>query len=139
MIDHPYDKATGEFIVTAPGRYQVVANGLLVEELDLANGMRRTHWKQSVPIASWLYTLGVARFSSHHAGTVNGVPLQTWVFPQDREAGQRLFEDHVAARAAVLHREHRSVLLREARQRAGGRASAAAPSTRAQSSTAKRA
>ena len=66
MIDHPYDKATGEFIVTAPNQYQVVANGLLIEELDLPNNMRRTHWKQSVPIASWLYTIAVARFSSHH-------------------------------------------------------------------------
>ncbi|MEX2272516.1 MAG: M1 family metallopeptidase [Vicinamibacterales bacterium] len=93
MIDHPYDKATGEFIVTAPNHYQVVANGLLIEELDLPNGDRRTHWKQSVPISSWLYALGVARFSVHHAGITNGVPLQTWVFPQDREAGRGLFEE----------------------------------------------
>jgi aminopeptidase N len=46
-----------------------------------------------VPIASWLYTLAVARFSSHHAGVVDGVPVQTWVFPQDRDAGRVLFED----------------------------------------------
>ncbi len=93
VIDHPYDKATGEMIVTAPNHYQVVSNGLLIEELDLRSSMRRTHWKQSVPIASWLYTLGVARFSSHHAGVAGGVPIQTWVFPQDREAGLQLFED----------------------------------------------
>lgn len=93
MIDHPYDKATGEFVVSAPNQYQVVANGVLLEEIDLPNGARRTHWKQSVPIASWLHTLGVARFTAHHAGGVEGVPLQTWVFPQDREAGLRLFED----------------------------------------------
>ena len=31
-VDHPYDKATGEFIVTAPSHYQVVANGVLEEE-----------------------------------------------------------------------------------------------------------
>ena len=93
MIDHPYDKATGEMIVTAPARYQVVSNGLLVEELDLPDGLRRTHWRQSVPIASWLYALGVARFSVHHAGHVEGIPVQTWVFPQDREKGQALFED----------------------------------------------
>src|SRR5687768_1478879 len=49
MIDHPSDKATSEFIVTAPSKYQVVANGLLVEETDLGDGRRRTHWKQSVP------------------------------------------------------------------------------------------
>ena len=92
MIDHPSDKATGEFIVTAPAQYQVVANGLLLEERDLQGGLRLTHWKQSVPISSWLYAIGVARFSSHHAGLVKGVELQTWVFPQDRETGVRIFE-----------------------------------------------
>lgn len=91
-IDHPYDKATGEIIVTAPAHYQVVSNGLLVEELDLGNGLRRTHWKQSVPISSWLYALGVARFAVHHAGSVKGVPLETWVFPQSREKGYPMFE-----------------------------------------------
>ena len=100
MIDHPYDKATGEFIVTAPNHYQVVANGLLVEELDLPDNLRRSHWKQSVPIASWLHTIAVARFSSHLAGTVDGIPIQTWVFPQDREAGLALFEDQ--SRRAML-------------------------------------
>ena len=45
-----------------------------------------------VPIASWLYALGVARFAVHHAGEVKGIPLQTWVFPQDREKGYPLFE-----------------------------------------------
>ena len=93
MIDHPYDKATGEMIVTAPAHYQVVSNGILIEESDRRDGMRLTHWKQSVPIASWLYTLGVARFTAHHAGTAAGTPIQSWVFPQDREAGLELFED----------------------------------------------
>jgi aminopeptidase N len=92
MIDHPYDKATGEFIVTAPAHYQVVANGLLVEELDLPGGVRRTHWKQSVPIASWLYALGMARFAVHHYDVVRGIPQQVWVFPQDREKAYGLFE-----------------------------------------------
>lgn len=92
MIDHPYDKATGEFVVTAPAQYQVVANGLLVEEADLAGGMRRTHWKQSVPIASWLYALGMARFTARHYATSKGVPQQVWVFPQDAETGQRIFD-----------------------------------------------
>jgi aminopeptidase N len=92
MVDHPYDKATGEFVVTAPARYQVIANGLLIEEIDLEGGFRQTHWRQSLPISSWLYAIGVARFAVHHAGTVRGVPLQSWVFPQDREKGYALFE-----------------------------------------------
>ncbi|MDP7672424.1 MAG: M1 family metallopeptidase, partial [Vicinamibacterales bacterium] len=91
-VDHPYDKATSEFIVTAPSHYQVVSNGRLQETLDLPGDLRRTHWKQSVPIASWLNALGAARFAVHHAGEVAGVPLQTWVFRQDRDAGIRDFE-----------------------------------------------
>lgn len=92
-IDHPYDKATSEFLVTAPSQYQVVANGLLVEEIDLGDGRRMTHWKQSVPIATWLNNIGVARFASRHFATAAGVPLETWVFPQDRDNGIVTFEE----------------------------------------------
>lgn len=92
MIDHVADKATGEFIVTTKADYQVVANGALVEQVDLAGGRRRTHWKQDVPISSWLYAIGVARFAVRHEGLVRGVPLEYWVFPQDAEKGFALFE-----------------------------------------------
>ncbi|MBK8291510.1 MAG: M1 family peptidase [Flammeovirgaceae bacterium] len=87
MVDHPYDKATCEFIVTAPALYQVVSNGLKVEESDVANGIRMTHWKQSVPIASWLYVLGVARFAVQYVDEFDHKSIETWVYPQDREAG----------------------------------------------------
>ena len=86
-VDHPYDKAKSQLVVTAPGHYQVVSNGLLVEETDLADGDRLTHWRQSVPIAPWLYMLGAARFAVQHLGDHAGVPVQTWVYAQDRDAG----------------------------------------------------
>ncbi len=86
-VDHPYDKATSEMVVTAPAHYQVVSNGLLVEESDRVDGTRVTHWKQSVPVSTWLYTLGVARFAVQQVDVFDGRPIQTWVFPQDREAG----------------------------------------------------
>jgi aminopeptidase N len=92
MIDHPYDKATSEFLITAPSKYQVVANGLLQEEIDLGDGRRMTHWKQGVPIASWLNAVGVEQFAVHHAGMVKGVELQTWVAHQDDAAGRVYFE-----------------------------------------------
>ena len=92
MIDHPYDKASNEFIVTAPTKYRVVANGLLQEEVDLGDGRRETHWKNSVPIASWLDAIGVAQFATSHFGSVRGVPLQDWVYHQDRENGAATFE-----------------------------------------------
>jgi aminopeptidase N len=92
-IDHPYDKASSEFFVTASARYQVVANGMLVEQLDLGGGRRTTHWSESVPIATWLNNIGVAEFSSRRFGTAAGVPLEIWVFPRDREAGMLTFEE----------------------------------------------
>ncbi len=87
VVDHPYDKAKCEFIVTAPSHYQVVSNGLKVEETDLANGNRITHWKQSVPIASWLYVLGVARFAVQQVDQYDHKSIETWVYYQDRDAG----------------------------------------------------
>jgi aminopeptidase N len=88
-IDHPYDKATCDLIVTAPSHYQVVANGLLVEETDLPGRMRRTHWRESVPIATWLFVLGAARFAVDYYDVFDGRSLQSWVYPQDREKGFR--------------------------------------------------
>jgi aminopeptidase N len=104
MIDHPYDKATSEFIVTAPAAYQVVANGLLQSEIDRADGRRVTHWKQSVPIASWLNALGIERFAVRYLGDVKGVQLSTWVAHQDDAAGQVYFEP--ARRALEFFSEH---------------------------------
>jgi aminopeptidase N len=98
-IDHPYDKATSEFIVTAPSHYQVVSNGLQVEVTDLPGGRRRTHWRNGVPIAPWLYVLGVARFAMQRVDTFEGKPIETWVYPQDRDAG---FADFATPTKQVL-------------------------------------
>ncbi len=76
-----------EFIVTAPNHYQVVSNGLKLEETDLPGNKRLTHWKQGVPIASWLYVLGVARFAVQYVDEFEGKSIQTWVYHQDREKG----------------------------------------------------
>lgn len=98
-IDHPYDKATSEFIVTAPSHYQVVSNGLQAEVTDLPGDRRRTHWRNSVPIAPWLYVLGVARFAMQTVDTFDGKPIETWVYPQDRDAG---FADFATPTKSVL-------------------------------------
>ena len=92
-IDHPSDKATSEFLVTAPSKYQVVANGSLQETIDLGDGRRLTHWKESTPIATWLNNIGVAQFAVHHYATGAGAPLETWLFHQDRDPGMATFEE----------------------------------------------
>lgn len=98
-IDHPYDKASSEFIVTAPAKYKVVSNGLLLEESDLGNNKRLTHWKQSVPVSSWLFVLGVAEFAVQYVDQFEGKSIQTWVYAKNREAG---FYDFAAPTKQVL-------------------------------------
>jgi aminopeptidase N len=86
-IDHIGDKATMEMSVVAPAHYQVISNGRRIETTDLAGSTRRTVYRESVPIAPWLYTLGVARFAVQEVGEYDGKPIQTWVIAQDRDAG----------------------------------------------------
>ena len=90
-VDHPSDKASCEFVVTAPDRYRVVANGALVEESELPDGMRLTHWREPAPLATKLMVIGVARFAVQYLDEYEGISVQSWVYPQDREAGFRDF------------------------------------------------
>lgn len=85
--DHPSDKATSEFIVKAPSHYKVISNGLLMEESDLGDQFKLTHWKQSVPVSCWLFVLGVADFAVQYVDYFNGKSIETWVHPQNREQG----------------------------------------------------
>jgi aminopeptidase N len=93
-IDHPYDKASVEFIITAPDRYKVVANGSLIEESDLIGEMSLTHWSESVPIATKVMTFGAAMFAVKLSGIVNNIPVWSWVFPENRSEG---FSDYSVA------------------------------------------
>ncbi|MEM1189766.1 MAG: M1 family aminopeptidase [Pseudomonadota bacterium] len=86
-VDHIADKATAEFIVTAPSRLQVVSNGTRLEQSVLEGGLTRTHWRQSVPISPWLYVLGAAEFAIQQVDQFQGKPIETWVYWQDRDAG----------------------------------------------------
>ena len=85
--DHPSDKATSEFIVKAPSHYKVISNGLLMEESDLGDQYKLTHWKQSIPVSCWLFVLGVADFAVQYVDYFNGKSIETWVHPKNREQG----------------------------------------------------
>jgi aminopeptidase N len=93
-VDHPADKATVEFIVTAPEHYAVVANGEKIEETSLMNGKKRTHWRSSVILPTKVMVIGAARFAVNLAGSYKGIPVTSWVYPQNREAG---FYDYAVA------------------------------------------
>lgn len=86
-VDHPYDKATVEFIVTAPADYDVVANGRLIETTAVPPERKRTHWKTDAPIPTYCMVVGAARFSIVRPGSWRGIPVSYYLFPGDRDAG----------------------------------------------------
>src|SRR5215475_10328432 len=88
-IDHPYDKATVEFLVTAPARLEVIANGARLETVDNQNGTRLTHWRESVPIPTYCMVVGAAEFAVTDAGSSSGVPLTYYVYPKDQGGAAR--------------------------------------------------
>lgn len=92
-IDHPYDKATVEFLVTAPARLEVVANGKLIEKTSLQNGNVMTHWSETAPIPTYCMVIGATEFSIIDVGTVeragDDVELFYYLFPKDRDKGLR--------------------------------------------------
>lgn len=98
IVDHPSDKATVEWIVTAPSHYQVIGNGLLVEKTNISNKLTTTHWQMTSPISTKVMVIGVARFAVQEQGEFFSTPLSSWVYPQDRDKG---FSDYLLAQPAI--------------------------------------
>jgi aminopeptidase N len=86
-VDHPYDKATVDFNITAPDHYEVVGNGFLAEESCMPQHTKLTHWKEDVPLATKVMAIGAAPFASRLEGNINGVPVWSWVFTENRKEG----------------------------------------------------
>ncbi|HKX31007.1 MAG TPA: M1 family aminopeptidase [Blastocatellia bacterium] len=90
-IDHPSDKATVEFLITAPTRFETIANGRLVEKTSLQNGNTLTHWREETPIPTYCMVIGATEFSIINVGTAErdgpDVELFYYLFPKDRDRG----------------------------------------------------
>lgn len=93
-VDHPYDKAAVEFRITAPEQYDVVATGKKTEESYLGDGMKLTTYIEPAPVAMKVMTICVTRFATQLLGTVEGIPVTAWVYPENRLDG---FSDYAVA------------------------------------------
>jgi aminopeptidase N len=85
--DRLTDKASVEFIVKAPDSYRVVANGELVAEKGLGNGLKLTHWKEDRQIPTKVMVIGVARFAVQRVDSSYHIPVTAWVFKKDSAKG----------------------------------------------------
>lgn len=60
-VDHPSDKATVEWTVTAPSELTVVANGAQKSRTVVADGITRTQYGITAPIPTYLMVVGAAK------------------------------------------------------------------------------
>ncbi len=93
-VDDVADKASVEFAITAPHQYQVVSNGIQTEETNLPQGNKLTRWREDVPLPIKIMVIGVAEFAVQWAGNVEGIPVYSWVYPENRKDG---FYDYAMA------------------------------------------
>ncbi|MBC7904125.1 MAG: HEAT repeat domain-containing protein [Gemmatimonadaceae bacterium] len=62
-IDKPNQKTTQEIIMTVPGKYVTLSNGLLASQKKNSDGTRTDHWKMTLPHAPYLFFMGVGEFA----------------------------------------------------------------------------
>ena len=99
-VDEPADKATVDFIVTAPDHYQVVANGLKVNEKALPDSLKLTRWSEKAQCPTKVMVIGVADFAIDHTGDVNNIPVYTYVFPENKDRG---FSSYAVAKEILAY------------------------------------
>ncbi|HVV56163.1 MAG TPA: M1 family metallopeptidase [Mucilaginibacter sp.] len=99
-VDNPADKATVDFIVTAPGHYDVVSNGLKISETKLPGDLKETHWQEHAPLPTKVMVIGVADFAIDHPGDVDSIPVYTYVFPENKEVG---FNSYAVAKEILAY------------------------------------
>jgi aminopeptidase N len=96
LVDHPSDKAVVEFIVSAPEHYGIVSVGENISE-KRAEGRIISQWLTSVPLSTKLMVIGVSPFAIQETLSSSGIPVSTWVYPQNSKEG---FQDyHFATKA----------------------------------------
>ena len=102
--DDPSDKATVDFNVTAPAHYQVISNGVQVEETGLQKGMKLTRYREIIRLATKIMVIGIADFSNQLIGEVDGIPVSAWVYEEDRELANHAYGTSIdALRFLIKH------------------------------------
>ena len=62
--DYPNDLASIDLILTVPASFSTIANGGIIAQEQLADGLRRDHWRLSRPHASYLNSLVVGEYAT---------------------------------------------------------------------------
>ncbi len=80
--DHPLDKATYTFRITAPDPYVVAANGVLHDTIpDSVNGWTTYVYEMDQPIASYLVTVDIGNYVIDTSEGPDGLPIRNFFPP----------------------------------------------------------
>jgi aminopeptidase N len=82
-LDHPSEKATVTFNITAPAGNEVVANGRLDHVQTTANGTRTWTYAEGVPIPPYCMIIGVGQFARFEPTQRVVTPLSYYVPQSD--------------------------------------------------------
>ncbi|HKC66344.1 MAG TPA: M1 family aminopeptidase, partial [Pyrinomonadaceae bacterium] len=85
--DHPNDFSTTEIIATVEKPLMVISNGKLIETKNNKDNTRTFHWKIDTPHASYLTSIVVGEYVPVE-GNYAGIPVITYVYPNELEAGK---------------------------------------------------
>ncbi len=78
--DAPNDKATSELIATVEDRFQVISNGVLLNETaNKANKTKTYHWKMEQPFSSYLISIIVGEYTEVR-DHFKGIPVSSFVY-----------------------------------------------------------
>lgn len=98
-IDDLSDKASFEFIVTAPSHYRIISNGILITEAKLPDNKKLTHWKEDIPLPTKVMVIGAANFAvKKYPDSPDSIPVSAWIYQGDSTNG---FEEYAPAPAIL--------------------------------------
>jgi len=90
MYDYPNDRATFECILTVDKKYTAVSNGELLAKVDNQDGTRTWHWRENFPMVGYLISFVIGEYVQVE-DTCNGVPVNYWVYAENRHEAMRSF------------------------------------------------
>jgi len=91
--DHPSDKATFDFEITTSDSQLAIANGVLVSDKKIGNGLRVAKYRMAQPMATYLTTIIIGDYEVIQADGYKDIPIRN-VFPSDASLKEKLyFED----------------------------------------------
>ncbi len=96
--DHPSDKATVEFMVTAPDHYTCVSNGAFVGR-KAEKGYATTTYRSMYKLPTKVMVIGLADMVEQDLTSDDGFIVKNFVYPKDKEAG---FHDMEVAMKPLL-------------------------------------